>query len=96
MGRFYASQRELAPLIQILRDDALDALAARAPETRGLDGASRLKAAVRVSGLRPRELSHALTNPAATAREFTGAVRVLQEFRARLARGVSGERKRKA
>jgi hypothetical protein len=96
MGRFYASQRELAPLIQILRVDALDALAARAPETRGLDGASRLKAAVRVSGLRPRELSHALTNPAATAREFTGAVRVLQEFRARLARGVSGERKRKA
>jgi hypothetical protein len=96
MGRFYSSQQQLAALLEKLREDALDALAARAPETRGLDGTPRLKAAVRVSGLRPRELSHALTRPAATAREFTGAVRVLQEFRARLTRGVSGGGKRKA
>jgi hypothetical protein len=92
MGRFYSSQHQLAALIQTLRQDALDALAARAPETRLQDGAARLKTAARVSGLRPRELLHAFTNAISTPREFAGAVRVLREFRARLARGLGDQR----
>lgn len=91
MGRFYSSQHQLAALIRTLRQDALDALGARAPETRGQDGAARLKAAARVSGLRPRELLHAFTSPVSTPREFAGAVRVLREFRARLAHGLGDQ-----
>jgi uncharacterized protein DUF4350 len=92
MGRFYSSQHQHAALIQTLRQDALDALAARAPETRAQDGAARLKAAARVSGLRPRELLHAFTSPVSTPREFAGAVRVLREFRARLAHSLGDQR----
>jgi hypothetical protein len=92
-GRFYSSQGQLAALIKILRQDALDALALRVPETHGEDGAARLKTAARVSGLRPRELLYAFTAAAGTPREFTGAVRILREFRAQLAHGVAGTQK---
>jgi hypothetical protein len=91
MGRFYSSQGQLGTLIKTARQDALDALAVRVPETRREDGAARLKAAARVSGMRPRELLYAFTSPAVAARDFTAAIRLLREFRAQLARGPSGE-----
>jgi Domain of unknown function (DUF4350) len=81
MGRFYSMQRQLPRLIHVLRQNGLDLLGTRAPETRGMDGALRLKAAARLSGLRPRELLQAFTAPAATPHEFTNAVRVLAAFR---------------
>jgi hypothetical protein len=93
MGRFYSSQRELAALIQALRQDALDALAVRVPQTRAEDGAARLKAAARVSGMRPRELLYAFTGAAATPRDFAAAVRVLREFRAQLAHSLDDQQK---
>jgi len=89
MGRFYSSQGQHAALIKTVRQDALDALAVRVPETRSEDGAARLKAAARVSGMHPRELLYAFTSPASTARDFAAAVRLLREFRAQLARGTS-------
>lgn len=91
MGRFYSSRGQLARLIQVLRQDALEGLAAKVPETRAQDGASRLKAAARVSGLRARELSYAFTSPANTPREFVGAVRLLREFRTQLARNLAAK-----
>ncbi len=95
MGRFYSMQRQLAKLIQIVRQDGLDLLAARAPETRGQDGAARLKTAARLTGLRPRELLQAFTAPAATPHEFTLAVRVLAAFRRQLTQsGRAGDRRR--
>jgi hypothetical protein len=95
MGRFYSMQRQLAKLIQIVRQDGLDLLAARAPETRGQEGAARLKTAARLTGLRPRELLQAFTVPAATPHEFTLAVRVLAAFRRQLTPSSrSGDRRR--
>jgi hypothetical protein len=95
MGRFYSLQRQLAKLLQILRQDGLDLLAARAPETRGQDGAARLKTAARLTGLRPRELLQAFTGAVATPHEFTLAVRVLAAFRRQLtASGKQGDRRR--
>jgi hypothetical protein len=88
MGRFYSMQRQLAKVIQIVRQDGLDLLAARAPETRGQDGAARLKTAARLTGLRPRELLQAFTVAAATPHEFTLAVRVLAAFRRQLTRST--------
>jgi hypothetical protein len=85
MGRFYSMQRELPKLVQIVRQDGLDLLAARAPETRGQDGAARLKTAARLTGLRPRELLQAFTGTAVTPHDFTLAVRVLAAFRRQLA-----------
>ena len=84
MGRFYSMQRQLAKLIQIVRQDGLDLLAARVPETRGQDGAARLKTAARLTGLRPRQLLHAFTGAAATPHDFTLAVRLLAAFRREL------------
>ena len=95
MGRFYSLQRQLAKLLQILRQDGLDLLAARAPETRGQDGAARLKTAARLTGLRPRELLQAFTSAVATPHEFTLAVRVLAAFRRQLtSSGKQGDRRR--
>jgi hypothetical protein len=95
MGRFYSMQRQLAKLIQIVRQDGLDLLAARAPETRGQDGAARLKTAARLTGLRPRELLQAFTVPAATGHDFTLAVRVLAAFRRQLTPSTTpGDRRR--
>jgi len=95
MGRFYSMQRQLAKVIQIVRQDGLDLLAARAPETRGQDGAARLKSAARLTGLRPRELLQAFTVAAATPHEFTLAVRVLAAFRRQLTSSSrSGDRRR--
>jgi hypothetical protein len=91
MGRFYSGQGQLAALIKTVRQDALDALGARMPETRGEDGAARLKAAARVSGMSPRDLRYAFTSPATTARDFAAAIRLLREFRAQLAQGRSGD-----
>jgi len=84
MGRFYSMQRQLPKLVQIVRQDGLDLLAARAPETRGQDGVSRLKTAARLTGLRPRELLQAFTGAALTPHDFTLAVRVLAAFRRQL------------
>ena len=92
MGRFYSTQRQLAKLIQIVRQDGLDLLAARAPETRGQDGAARLKTAARLTGLRPRALLQAFTGATATPHDFTLAVRVLAAFRRELT--PSGDRRR--
>jgi hypothetical protein len=89
MGRFYSSQGQLGVLIGVLRQDALDALAHKVPETRMADGAARLKAAARVSGMRPRALLYAFTSPASSAREFAGAVRLLREFRTQLAHSMN-------
>jgi hypothetical protein len=95
MGRFYSMERQLAKLIQIVRQDGLDLLAARAPETQGQDGAARLKTAARLTGLRPRELLQAFTVAAATPHEFTLAVRVLAAFRRQLTSSSrSGDRRR--
>jgi len=95
MGRFYSMERQLTKLIQVIRQDGLDLLAARAPETRGQDGAVRLKSAARLTGLRPRELLQAFTGPAATPHEFTLAVRVLSAFRRQLApSAIPGEMRR--
>ncbi len=95
MGRFYSTQRQLPRLIQALRQDGLELLGARAPETRGQDGVTRLKAAARLTGLRPRELLQAFTAPAATPHEFTLAVRVLAAFRQQLTpHGKAGEPRR--
>jgi hypothetical protein len=88
VGRFYSSQGQRAALIKTLRQDALDALAAKVPETRAEESTARLKTAARVSGMRARELVHAFTGPATGAREFTGAVCILREFRAQLAHGT--------
>ena len=84
-GRFYSMQRRLPALIQIVRQDGLDLLAARAPETRGQAGAARLKTAARLTGQHPRELLQAFSAPATTPHEFTQAVRVLAAFRRQLA-----------
>ncbi|HTS51870.1 MAG TPA: DUF4350 domain-containing protein [Burkholderiales bacterium] len=84
-GRFYSLQRRLPALLRIVRQDGLDLLGARAPETRGQDGAARLKTAARLTGRRPRELLQAFSAPAATPHEFTQAVRVLAAFRRQLA-----------
>ncbi len=63
-------------LIQIVRQDGLDLLAARAPETRGQDGAARLKTAARLTGLRPRELLQAFTGAGGhAARVHSGRAR---------------------
>ena len=95
MGRFYSMQRQLAKLIQIVRQDGLDLLAARAPETRGQDGAARLKTAARLTGLRPRELLQAFTGAAAAPHDFTLAVRMLAAFRHQLTpSGRPGDRRR--
>jgi len=91
MGRFYSSQGQLAALVKTVRQDALDALSLRVPETRNEDGAARLKAAARVSRMRPRELLYAFTSPATTARDFAAAIRLLREFRAQLARGTRAD-----
>jgi AraC-like DNA-binding protein len=84
MGRFYSMQRQLPRLIQIVRHDDLELLGSRAPETRGQDGAARLKSAARVTGLRPRELLQAFTATVTTPHEFITAVRVLAAFRQQL------------
>ena len=84
MGRFYSMQRQLPKLIQTVRQDALELLAARAPETRGQDGAGRLKSAARLTGLRPRDLLQAFTAPPATPHEFIMAMRTLAAFREQL------------
>ena len=84
MGRFYSMQKQLPKLIQTVRQDGLELLAARAPETRGQDGASRLKSAARLTGLRPRELLQAFTAPPATPHEFIVAMRTLAAFREQL------------
>ena len=95
MGRFYSMQRELPKLVQIVRQDGLDLLAARAPETRGQDGAARLKTAARLTGLRPRELLQAFTGTAVTPHDFTLAVRVLAAFRRQLTPSTTpGDRRR--
>jgi len=86
MGRFYSLQRQLPTLVQIIRQDSLELLGARAPETRGQDGAARLKTAARLTGLRPRELLQAFTGAAVTPHDFTLTVRVLAAFRRQLAR----------
>jgi hypothetical protein len=97
MGRFYSMQRQLAKLIQVVRQDGLDLLAARAPETRGQDGAARLKTAARLTGLRPREILQAFTVAPASPHEFTLAVRVLAAFRRQLTPSSrQGERRRTA
>ena len=96
MGRFYSMQRQLAKLIQIVRQDGLDLLAVRAPETRGQDGAARLKAAARLTGLRPRELLQAFTAGVATRHDFTLAVRVLAAFRRELTLSSRPEDKQRA
>ena len=96
MGRFYSMQRQLAKLIQIVRQDGLDLLAVRAPETRGQDGAARLKAAARLTGLRPRELLQAFTAAGATRHDFTLAVRVLAAFRHELTLSSRPEDKQRA
>jgi Domain of unknown function (DUF4350) len=80
-GRFYSRQRQLPALLQIVRQDGLDLLTARAPETREQDGAARLKAAARLTGQNPRELLHAFSAGVATPHEFTLAMRVLASFR---------------
>ena len=84
MGRFYSMQHQLPRLMQTLRADGLELLGARAPETRGQDGATRLKSAARLTGLRPRELMQAFSAPATTPKEFTQAARVLAAFRRQL------------
>jgi len=84
MGRFYSMQRLLPRLIQIVRHDDLELLGGRAPETRGQDGAARLKSAARLTGLRPRDLLQAFTAPVTTPHEFTSAMRVLAAFRQQL------------
>ena len=80
-GRFYSRQRRLPGLLRIVRQDGLDLLAARAPETRAQDGAARLKTAARLTGQNPRELLQAFSADAATPHEFTAAMRVLASFR---------------
>jgi len=80
-GRFYSRQRRLADVLRIVRQDGLDLLAARAPETRQQDGAARLRTAARLTGQNPRELLHAFSADAATPHEFTLAMRVLASFR---------------
>jgi hypothetical protein len=94
MGRFYSMQRQLPRLVQVVRQDGLDLLGARAPETRGQDATARLKTAARLTGLRPRELLQAFTSPAATPHEFTLAVRVLAAFRRQLASGKPSDARR--
>lgn len=95
-GRFYSLQRRLPALIQIVRQDGLDLLAVRAPETRGQHGAARLKTAARLTGQYPRELLQAFSAPAATPHEFTQAARVLAAFRRQLALpGKAGEARRR-
>jgi hypothetical protein len=95
-GRFYSTQRRLPALIQIVRQDGLDLLGARAPETRGQDGAARLRTAARLTGQPPRELLQAFSAPAATPHEFTQAVRLLAVFRRQLVLNpkVGGARRR--
>ena len=80
-GRFYSRQRRLVALLGIVRQDGLDLLAARAPETREQDGAARLRTAARLTGQNPRELLHAFSAGASTPHEFTLAMRVLASFR---------------
>jgi hypothetical protein len=94
MGRFYCLQRQLPRLVQVVRQDGLDLLGARAPETRGQDATARLKTAARLTGLRPRELLQAFTSAAATPHEFTLAVRVLAAFRRQLAYGKTSDTRR--
>jgi hypothetical protein len=84
MGRFYSMQKQLPRLIQTVRQDGLELLAARAPETRGQDGAARLKSAARLTGLRPRELLQAFTASPTTPHEFILAMRTLAAFRQQL------------
>lgn len=84
VGRFYSMQRKLPTLLQSLRQDGLDLLDQKAPETRGLDGAARLKSAARLSGLRARDLLHAFTAEIRTPHDFTLATRTLSQFRHRL------------
>jgi len=89
MGRFYSSQRALPRLLQILRRDARELMNQRAPETHGQQGPAQLKAAARVTGLRPRDLLHALSHPGDTPREFTAAVRVMAAVRQCLLSGAA-------
>ena len=84
MGRFYSMQRRLPQLAQTLRQDGLDLLDSRAPETRGLDSAARLKSAARLSRLRASDLVQAFSATVSTPHEFTLAVRALSLFRQRL------------
>lgn len=95
MGRFYSMERLLLRLIQIVRQDGTDLLAARAPETRGQDGTARLKAAARLTGLRPRELLHAFTGSVSTPHDFTSAMRVLAAFRRQLSSSTIQESRRR-
>jgi hypothetical protein len=92
-GRFYSRQRRLAALLQIVRQDGLELLAARAAETRGQDGAARLKTAARLTGQSPRELLHAFSAGAATPHEFTVAMRVLASFRQLVLSGKATRRR---
>jgi len=94
MGRFYSMQRRLPALLQALRQDGLELLDHRAPETRGLDGAARLKSAARMSGLRARDLLQAFASEVRTPHEFTLATRTLAQFRQRLSTPAKASTKR--
>ena len=84
MGRFYSMQKQLPKLLHTVASGRARAVAARAPETRGQDGATRLKSAARLTGLRPRELLQAFTAPPTTPHEFILAMRTLAAFREQL------------
>jgi len=96
MGRFYAMQRRLPQLVQTLRQDGLELLESRAPETRGLEGEARLQAAARLARLRASDIAHAFSATVRTPHDFTLAVRALSLFRHRLslpARNQSSRRR---
>jgi hypothetical protein len=86
VGRFYADQRELGRLLQMLRADCVELFERAAPQAHGLDDAARLREAGRIAGVRPRDLAQALTARADTPNEFSNAVRTLASFRRRLTR----------
>lgn len=91
MGRFYADQGQLAPLLRRLRADCDGLLDRAAPQMRGMDGSRRLKEAARLTRLRPRHLLSAFTETVSYPKDFTHAVRTLAQFRSRLARRVHQE-----
>jgi hypothetical protein len=86
VGRFYADQRELGRLLQLLRAECLELFERAAPHAHGLDDAARLREAGRMTGVRPRDLAQALAARADTPTEFANAVRTLASFRRRLKR----------
>ena len=92
-GRFYSRQRQLPALLQIVRHDGLELLAARAPEAREQQGAARLKTAARLTGQNPRELLQAFSAGAAKPHEFTLAMRVLASFRQLVLSGKAARRR---